>query len=122
MAGSDAKLLTTTTFRLSPEEVDLLRATAEAQGYGPSAFARKVVLAALGVSVRPRRLPQPDAVILARLLGELGRIGSLANQIARVANTTGQVGSAAAIDALRAELQTLVKLILDMRSGDRGRV
>lgn len=120
MAASE-HLTKTTTFRLSPEEFDRLRAIAETRGYGPSAFARKEVLAALGASVRPRRLPQPDAVLLAKVLGELGRIGSLANQITRVANATGCIGSAAAVDALRSELQTLAKLVLDMRNGNGDR-
>jgi len=117
MAGTEKRQkTTTTTLRLTPAERAVVVAAAEASGLGPSSFARLATLQAAG-GPAPNIRRKPDALRqdLARILGELGRIGSNVNQVARVANSTGDIASMVAVDSLRSQLNELTQAILDLR-------
>lgn len=116
MAGSETRIkTTTTTLRLTPEERAALDAAAAAAGIGPSSFARQATLAAAGrpaTSVRRRR----DAIAsaLAPVLGELGRHGSLLNQLTRHAHVGGRVDPGQ-LKALQGEIEQLTHAVLSLR-------
>jgi hypothetical protein len=76
--------------RLSHQERAAVTAAAEERGQAPSAFLRRAALAVAGRPL-PAIAARRDALAqeTARAVGELGRIGNLLNQVARVANTCG---------------------------------
>lgn len=73
------------TIRLSPEERAAIDEAADRAGLTPGSYARQVVLGA----PQPRQVRRPpiERRELARLLGELGHVGSNLNQIAKAANS-----------------------------------
>ena len=77
------------TIRLSPDERATIDAAAERAGLTAGSYARQVLLGA----PQPRQVRRPpvERRELARLLGELGHVGSNLNQIARVANMRDEV-------------------------------
>lgn len=99
-------------FRLTPEDDRAVRAAAEARGMGPSSFAAASVLRAAG---RPapvaKRRKGPDALPLARLHGEMGRIGGLLKVLTLQARD-GRVPPEA-LREVRQEWEALRDLILD---------
>lgn len=117
MPGSEIRIkTTTTTLRLTPEERARLAVAAEAKGLGPSSLARLVVVREIGLPDPDiRRKPDGLRQDIARVLGELGRIGSNVNQVARVANATGDVASIVAVHGLRDQLQELTQAVLELR-------
>ena len=72
------------TIRLTPEERAKVDAAAERAGLTTGSYARGVILGA--PAPRQVRRPPIERKELARLLGQIGHIGSNINQIARVAN------------------------------------
>jgi hypothetical protein len=74
--------------RLTPAERSTLDAAAERAGLSLAGYARSQLLAA--PPVRQARRPPIERVELARLLAQLGKIGSNVNQIARALNSTGE--------------------------------
>ena len=120
--GSETRQKTvTTTIRLTPDERAAVAAAADAQGLGPSTFARNATLKAAG-RTPPAIRKRHDAVagVIGPVLGELGRIGSNINQIARVANSTGNVSAIAAAGCLRADLEKLTVAVLSLKEGSSG--
>jgi hypothetical protein len=113
MSGSETRIKTsTTTIRLTPEERADLAAAAEAQGVGPSSFARLATLRAIGrrpAHALKRR--DPHAIERARILGELGRIGNNVNQLARHAHRGGLVDPDE-LQALRAAVERLTQAVM----------
>jgi hypothetical protein len=71
-------------FRVGGNEYERIRAEADRAGVTVGTFARDVLIDARA----PRRVRRPPAAKaeLARLLGELGKIGSNVNQLAHKAN------------------------------------
>lgn len=72
----------------------------------------------------PRRKPAADVEMLARLLGQLGKLGSNVNQLARQANTHGRLPEtkvllrlANDVDALKRSLQLA---LVGGNDGDQG--
>lgn len=116
MSGTENRRLTrTTTLRLSVDEVVALRSAAEAQGLGPSALARVLVLRGIGRKVGPSRKRQSDlAQSVGRLLGELGHWGRNLNQLAARANVGGEVDARALAD-LRSAVERLATGIMALR-------
>jgi hypothetical protein len=77
------------TIRLSPEERAAIDQAADRSGLTPGSYARQVLL---GAPVpRQVRRPPVERRELARLLGEIGHVGSNLNQIARLANMRDEV-------------------------------
>jgi hypothetical protein len=72
------------TFRLTPEEYGTLQAQAAGHGVTLGSHIRETLLNA--PRTRQRRRPLADVAALARTLGELNRVGSNINQIARRIN------------------------------------
>lgn len=97
------------------DRVVLMRCTAAAHaalttaalraGLSVSAYLRTLATGSPGP--RAVRRPPAERVELARLLAELGKIGSNVNQLARVANTNGELPPAAALDGLAGHVQAL---------------
>ena len=99
--------------RCTDAEYDQLTAAAERAGVPVGTYLRAV---ALGSPVpRKARRPTVERVGLARVLGELGRVGSNLNQLARVANTTGELRQADRLkdigDDIRAMRAALMKAL-----------
>ncbi|MBP0441510.1 plasmid mobilization protein [Tianweitania sediminis] len=110
-----ARTTTTTTLRLSADERAALDLAAQAEGLGPSAFARLAVVRAAGGTPTPTRKRRSEiAKAIALVLGELGRVGSNLNQVARRANRGGSV-EPAELDAIRSELERMTLSVLSLR-------
>lgn len=122
MAGSETRQKTvTTTIRLTPGERAAVVAAADAQGLGPSTFARVATLRAAG-RTPPAIRKRHDAIagVIGPVLGELGRIGSNINQIAKVANSTGNATAFAATDSMRADIRKLLSAVMALKEGSSG--
>jgi hypothetical protein len=76
------------TIRFTPEERATVDSAAERAGLTPGSYARQVLLGA--PTPRQVRRPPIERRELARLLGEIGHVGSNLNQIARGINTRGE--------------------------------
>jgi len=76
--------------RLTDQERSSLEHAARLIGIGPSSFARMTVVQALGLTPAPapppKRQSNKEARELTKFLGELARVGSNINQIARALN------------------------------------
>lgn len=122
MARSEARKATKLmTFRLTPDDHAAIVAAAADRGIGPTTFARQAAFRAAGLG-RPayeRRGPDPVAALLAKAIGELGRIGSNVNQVARVANSRGDVDVRVFADAM-ADLRALRTDMLAAREAVAG--
>lgn len=121
--GSDepSKTTTTTTIRLTADERAAVVAAAESLGLGPCSFARAATIRAAGrLPPHIRKRHDSIASVIAPVLGELGRIGSNINQIARVANSTGNATAIAAAGCLRADLERLTITVLSLKEGSSG--
>ena len=77
------------TIRLTPEERAKVDAAAERAGLTTGSYARGVILGA--PAPRQVRRPPIERRELARLLGQVGHIGSNLNQIARAANSGDEI-------------------------------
>ena len=88
----------TVTIRLSDEEHAILEETAERTGYSKSYLFRRALLSAPPPRARPR--PSIQTKQIARVLAQLGKIGSNINQLAKYANL-GRTQSAQIELALR---------------------
>jgi hypothetical protein len=73
------------TIRLTPDERATIDGAADRAGLTPGSYARQVLLGA--PAPRQVRRPPVERRELARLLGELGHVGSNLNQIAKAANS-----------------------------------
>ncbi|WP_033055498.1 plasmid mobilization protein [Sinorhizobium meliloti] len=99
--------------RISEVESSTIKDLAKSRGLSLSDMVRR---AALGVRMPARSLNGADAVLIARLLGELGQIGGNLNQMVRRANSGKLSGydaelsyTLAGIDALRGRLREIVR-------------
>ena len=86
--------------RLTPEERAKLDEMARTQRTGPSTAARRVIVEALKLPL-PAAATRRDvlAVAVGKGIGELGRIGNLLNQVARIANARRSIAPDAAAAA-----------------------
>lgn len=115
MAGSETRIkTTTTTFRMTPEERSALVQVAEAQGLGPSSFARKATLEAAGRAISVRKRKDALDAVMSPVLGQLGKNGNLLNQLARHAHVGGRVDPHA-FHALQAETERLINAVLSLK-------
>lgn len=85
--------------RLSPDERATVAAGAQAAGLSLSGYARQTLLGQPKPRTR-QAAPSPDVQALARLLGQLGRVGGNLNQLARQANQGQPLPADALADAL----------------------
>jgi hypothetical protein len=112
MSDNRKSLHKITSFRLSREEDEAARKAAQAHRMGLSTFARTATLqaASLPVPVLKRRCQLGDET-LARLLGEMGRIGGLMKLLTLQAKD-GKA-DVAAVEAVRIEWEMLRNQVLD---------
>jgi hypothetical protein len=97
------------TIRLSPDERGSIDQAADRSGLTPGSYARQVLLGA--PAPRQVRRPPIERRELARLLGELGHVGSNLNQIARLGNV-GEDIDVAELATVLADLATVREAIL----------
>jgi hypothetical protein len=85
-------------FKMQPEAVERVDAVAKAKGVTRSEFVRSLVGEAVGAAIDVARTTGAvsNGEELRALLAELGRHGSLLNQVARAMNTSGATPSAQA--------------------------
>lgn len=74
-------------------------------GLSSAAFMRRQAIGAPGP--RSVRLPHPDKQALARVLASLGAVGSNVNQLARIANTTGELPAVEQLAATHAAIMEM---------------
>jgi hypothetical protein len=82
-----------------------LTAAAAQAGLSVGAYLRTMALGSPGP--RAVRRPSVERADLARLLGELGKIGSNVNQLARAANTSGDMPAVDELAAITADVRVL---------------
>lgn len=88
--GTEIRIRSThLTIRLSPDERAAIDEAADRSGLTAGSYARRTILGA--EPPRQVRRPPVERRELARILGQLGHIGSNLNQIARAANSGEQV-------------------------------
>jgi len=112
-------------FRCSDaEHAEILR-RADRAGYPPGTFARACVLGSPGP--RAQRLPPTNKHLLIKLLGQLGKIGSNINQIARAINS-GKIPPVPKIEEAVQALLDMDNLVMralglspDQADNDNGR-
>ena len=104
--------------RCTDAELAAFKAAAETSGFDSvAAFIRLRALETSG----PRPLSKLDRATLCLLLAELGKIGSNINQLARTANTSGNLPTADTLAEIRTELIAMrdaVVKALHRRDGD----
>jgi hypothetical protein len=83
--------------RCTAEELAQLRATAQASGF--SSVGELIRARCLRVTRAPR-VALADRQQFARILAEAGKIGSNVNQLARVANTNGELPAASELESI----------------------
>jgi hypothetical protein len=103
--------------RLTEAEHATIEAACERAGLSLAGYARSQLLSA--PPVRQARRPPVERAELARLLGELGKIGSNMNQIARVLNGGGDgvLGDFTAVQTDIAEIRAVIMLALGRAPG-----
>lgn len=87
--------------RLSPEEVAPIAAAAQVAGLSLSGYARQVLLGQPTPRTQ-RAAPSADVQALARLLGQLGKVGSNLNQLAKLVHHGQPVELAQTLAEVRA--------------------
>jgi hypothetical protein len=94
---------------MTPGESEALRASAKAHGLGVTSFARRAAFdaASLPHPAYETKKPDPRKVEIAKLIGEVNRIGGNVNQIAKICNTVKQAPSSKDVKALFAEVRAL---------------
>jgi hypothetical protein len=97
------------TIRLTPDERTAIDESAQRAGLTAGSYARSILLAA--PTPRQVRRPPVERRELARLLGEVGRVGNNLNQIARALNSGAEPDDGALAEAL-AGLQPVRDAIL----------
>jgi Bacterial mobilisation protein (MobC) len=96
--------------RLTADEHAAISAASERAGLSLAGYARSQLLSA--PPVRQARRPQAERAELARLLGELGKIGSNANQMARTLNGGGKAPAPTDLAAMQADIAAIREAIM----------
>jgi hypothetical protein len=107
-------------FRVDDATFEKLTLVAEAFGQTPGGFARHVVCTAIGstlVSPKVKRVMANGSAIR-KLIGELGRHGSLLNQIARSLNMNSDPKAGEALASMRHEYELTLKALRLALAGD----
>lgn len=94
--------------RVTDEEFAEIDAKANAAGLTVSSYARKILVA--DARTKSRRRPRADVALLSRTCGELNRIGSNINQIARAVNG-GEAWSGGELGTTMTELRGVLALV-----------
>lgn len=106
MARPSQNLTARLTIRLKPEELAQLDRDAARAATDRATIARAHLLNA-PMPKKVRRTSNADEQALARILAQLGRIGNNLNQLARIANTVGDLRALRGLEMMRDELSLL---------------
>jgi len=99
------------TFRLTHTEREALKAAAASQGIGPATLVRRLAVEAGGLPPPPVTIKRDAlSIVVAKGIGELGRLGNVLNQLARVANARRTLSSDAAMAAFERAARELAAL------------
>jgi Bacterial mobilisation protein (MobC) len=96
--------------RLTADEHAALTAASERAGLALAGYARSQLLSA--PPLRQARRPPVERAELARLLGELGKVGSNVNQMARALNGGGAAPVPADLAAMQADIAEIRAAIM----------
>jgi hypothetical protein len=97
-------------FRCTDHERAAIKAVAEEAGFSVGAFLRLLALGDAGP--RAVRRPPAERAELARILGQLGKIGSNVNQIAKAIHTTRNLPSWSELAEIKADIATVRAAVL----------
>jgi hypothetical protein len=91
--------------RFTPQQLEELKEKADVAGMSFGAYARTVLLGSPGPrAVRKHPVQKAE---LARLLGEIGKVGSNVNQIAHAFNSAGRLPRAPELAAIGADIAAM---------------
>jgi hypothetical protein len=96
--------------RCTDHERAAIKAVAEEAGFSVGAFLRLLALGDAGP--RAVRRPPAERAELARILGELGKIGSNVNQIAKAIHTTRNLPSWSELAEIKADIARMCAAVL----------
>jgi hypothetical protein len=102
--------------RCTEADREFIAGTAAQAGMSIGAFLRTIALGTAGA--RAVKRPRIERELLAKLLGEIGKLGSNVNQIAKWANTDRSAPSFAEIVNMREDIATMRADV--MKALDRG--
>ena len=91
--------------RVTDDQWGKLDTKAAARGLKIGGYLRSVALGSAGA--RTMKRPSVERVELARLLGELGKLGSNVNQIAKAFNSTGAVPASPQLTAMQTDIMAM---------------
>ena len=95
--------------RLTPNEMALCKARAEEAGLTVASYFRDIVLGD-EAETQGRKVPSLDQTLISQLLGQIGKVGSNLNQIAKRLNEGGSV----AAERVTAEISEVARLREDI--------
>jgi hypothetical protein len=107
--SSQRRLAASLRVRLSPDDASQIAAKAQAAEVSVSTYIRVATLGytrETGGERAPRRQPSNDDVALAKVLAQLGKIGSNLNQLARAANCGDWPSEPELVESARAVRET----------------
>lgn len=102
--------------RVTEAERALIEESAKAAGLKIGGYLRALALGNAGA--RAKRSPQEEREALARILGEIGKLGSNVNQIARWCNTDRTAPQLREVELMRADVAAMRAAV--MRALDHG--
>ncbi len=102
--------------RCTLEDHEFIEESAAQAGLSVGAFLRALAVGSAGP--RAVKRPRAEREQLARILGEIGKLGSNVNQIAKWANTVRSAPGAAELAQMRADIAALRAEV--MKALDRG--
>ena len=97
--------------RVTNEQWGKLDTKAAARGLKIGGYLRSVALGSVGA--RTMKRPTVERVELARLLGELGKLGSNVNQIAKAFNSTGAFPTPPELSAMQTDIAALRAALIE---------
>lgn len=102
--------------RCNVTERATIAAAAAEKGLTAGAYLRGLALGAPGP--RARRAPRIDQAMIARVLGEVGKLGSNVNQLARAANTTGDTPAEIELAEIGQDVQAMRSMLMQALGRD----
>lgn len=102
----------TLTIRLTDKQAEQIKQAAEDYGMTKGSVIKSRIF---GKAYSPRRVPRPDQIELARIVGQLGKLGGNINQIAHSINAGKIPPNAELIAGLKAAREGLENIGADVR-------
>jgi hypothetical protein len=102
--------------RCLPEEYAKIEAAAEKAGLAIGPYVRAAAIGSRGP--RAKRRPRVETRALAQALGLLGRLGSNVNQLARIANTRGDLPAKNELAGIMREVRAMRDALMEALDRD----